>query len=157
MIGVDGGSLRGVLLDDPGGTVKREFDGLYFDFPHYNRCGFGEPHASMRRGPHKLIHFFISNRSLLFELSADIGEATDLSAQLESKTLQFRDELMSQLAAIGAERPNESHTWRLSHDGTATSSVLARYGPPSPRSNIISSSSLRGLVIDIADLIELDD
>lgn len=78
---------------------------------------------------------------MLFDLSADIGEATDLSAQLESKTLQFRDELMSQLAAIGAERPNESHTWHLSHDGTATSSVLARYGPPSPRSNIISSSS----------------
>ena len=85
-----------MLLDDPGGTVKREFDGLYFDFPHYNRCGFGEPHASMRRGPHKLLDFFISNRSLLFDLSADIGEATDLSAQLESKTLQFRDELMSQ-------------------------------------------------------------
>ncbi|MEO1497877.1 MAG: sulfatase [Planctomycetota bacterium] len=118
--GVDGGSFAPLLRGASGVPIDRPLgDALVFHMPHYNNFGLSEPHSAIRRGRHKLLHFYDSDRSLLFDLAADIGERNDLSRQEPELTERLRGELLAYLATVGAEQPADSVTAKLRRaDGT---------------------------------------
>lgn len=105
---LDGGSFYNVLFHEPDSKVNRIFDGLIFHFPHYNVCGVNEPHSAIRIGDYKLVKFWASNRSLLFNISKDIEEKYDLYDIENDKALLLETKLSDYLASVDAEDPANS-------------------------------------------------
>lgn len=125
---IDGGSLR-TVLSDPDAAVSRPFDGLIFHYPHYNRVGMNEPHSAIRVGDYKLIHFPVSQRSLLFDLSRDKGETTDLSAKAPERRAELEDKLATYLRSVDAERPEQGKKWAtIGQEGRVRTKFFQRYG-----------------------------
>jgi hypothetical protein len=56
-------------------------------------------------GDLKLIHFYESDREVLFDLSKDIGEQRDVSKQMPAETKQLSNRLQKHLAAVDAQFP----------------------------------------------------
>lgn len=124
---LDGGSFRAVL-SDPRAPVERAFDGLIFHYPHYNRVGMNEPHSAIRRADDKLIHFPLSGRSLLFDLSSDIGERRDLAAERPDLVRALVAELSAYLLDVDAERPEEGSRWdSVGEGGRVRTRFFERY------------------------------
>ncbi len=71
---VDGVSLLSLLRET--GTLDRE--AIFWHYPHYSNQG-GTPAAAVVSGPWKLIQWFETGRTALFNLEQDISETTDLS------------------------------------------------------------------------------
>ena len=107
---LDGGSL-GPVLKDAKASVSRASESLIFHFPHYNRVGMNEPHSAIRRGNFKLLVFPVSRRTLLFDVSCDAGETTDLSEEMPELKRNLLRELAAYLRSVGAERPEEGTKW----------------------------------------------
>lgn len=63
------------------------------------------PQAAIRSGPLKLIHFFESNQSELYNLLDDPSELNDLSASSPDEAAALRKELLETLAAQSARLP----------------------------------------------------
>ena len=131
---IDGGSLVG-LLSDPTAAVSRPLDALVFHYPHYNRVGMNEPHSAIREGDYKLIHYPVSDRSLLFDLSRDLGEGTDLSGQDPERTAQLEEKLARYLSSVDAERPEQASKWvSVGEEGKVRTKFFQRYdGDPVER------------------------
>lgn len=124
---LDGGSVK-PLLSDGAATVDRAVDSLVFHFPHYNRVGLNEPHSAIRYGDYKLVRFNASGRSLLFNITDDIGEANDLSLQQPELTRLMEQKLASYLQSVGAERSDDSNSWhRHGEGGKVFTQFLQRY------------------------------
>ena len=129
---VDGGSLQ-ATLSAPGAPVERPFAGLVFHYPHYNRVGMNEPHSAIRSGDYKLLHFPVSQRSLLFDLGADAGERADLSDQQPQRARELEAQLTGYLNAVSAERPEEATKWRsIGKSGQVRTKFFQRYGETEP-------------------------
>jgi len=102
---LDGVSLKELLLNGGGGTVKRATPGLVFHDPFK-----AHPRSACRQGDYKV---FINWKpgswdvaSLeLYDLSADIGEKNDLSAKMPEKAKETADALIAYLKNINAEVP----------------------------------------------------
>ena len=77
---------------------------LIWHFPHYSPQG-GKPASSLRRGNLKLVYDYETERSMLFDLAADPGETTDLSATETAKTRELEQLLKTRLADMGAQLP----------------------------------------------------
>lgn len=121
----DGGSLAPLLTNPTIPSVERTLgDTLVFHFPHWNNLGLGEPHSAVRQGRYKLLRFHISERSLLFDLWADIGEQHDLSLELPDKSSELEAVLENYLTSVQAEKPEESFSRRVGNDGLQTTSFL---------------------------------
>ena len=84
-----------------GATPERA---LFWHYPHYGNQG-GAPGAAVRRGDWKLIEWFEDGRDELFNLAADLGEQTDLSAQEPDRVTQLHDELQAWQIQVGAQFP----------------------------------------------------
>ena len=123
---LDGGSLR-PLFDDSAGEVKRPFEGLVFHFPHYNIVGLFEPHSAIRVGDYKLLKFYSSKRSLLFNVAEDIGESTDLSSKHPERKAEMEVLLADYLERVKAERPEDSSSWAKGQYGAVRTKFLRRY------------------------------
>lgn len=124
---LDGGSLR-PLLNNHLAKVSRPDESLFFHYPHYNRVGMNEPHSAIRHGDYKLIDFPVSERKLLFNLADDVGERTDLAGQMPEMTDLLKDKLDAYLAAVDAERPENSGGWlRVGKDGKVRTRFFQRY------------------------------
>lgn len=123
---LDGGSLR-PLFENPEGEVRRSFEGLVFHFPHYNIVGLFEPHSAIRVGDSKLLKFYSSERSLLFNVAGDIGESTDLSAVQPENKRQLEALLAGYLEAVEAERPEDSSSWAKGKNGKVKTKFFRRY------------------------------
>ncbi len=87
---LDGESLAPIFRD--GGELER--DALYWVYPHFHFLG-AVPQAAVRVGRFKLIEYLKDGRVELYDLEQDLGETTDLAAQLPAK----RDELRRLLEA----------------------------------------------------------
>lgn len=74
---VEGGSWKPVLLNKGQGTVQRPIDRFVFhhdvEVPH--------PQSAMRKGDLKLVYYWDTQQSFLYDLSTDLGEQTDLAMQ----------------------------------------------------------------------------
>lgn len=124
---IDGGSLQPLLLN-PNASVERSTDSLVFHFPHYNRVGMNEPHSAIIYQNYKLVNFPASNRSLLFDLSNDIGEANDLSLKYPDITTLLKNKLSEYLTSVKAENPEESNSWaRIGEEGAVRTKFFQRY------------------------------
>jgi arylsulfatase A-like enzyme len=96
---LDGVSLVPILR---GGTAPDR--AIFWQYPHYGNQG-GAPAAAVRRGPWKLIHWFEDDRFELFNVVADLGEATDLAAREPARVVALRTELAAWQKNVGAKFP----------------------------------------------------
>ena len=114
---LDGISLKpfmegGALEDRP----------LFWHYPHYGNQG-GEPHAIVRTGDWKLIHYWEDGRSELYQLSKDGKEHMDLSGEKGDRVNTMKTELFAWLEEVGAQYASADPEWdSLSHEA-----VLTRY------------------------------
>ncbi len=104
---VDGVSLT-PLLRDPSATLGRTE--LYWHYPHYHTMG-ATPHSAIRDGNFRLVEFYEDGRTELYDLSSDIGEAHDLSAEMPEKAAELKAKLVAWRAKVGAQdpRPNPAY------------------------------------------------
>lgn len=92
-----------------GGKIgQRNF---YWHYPHYGNQG-GQPGGAIRSGDWKLIEWYESGRTELFNLKNDVVEQHDLASAEPKKV----EELQSQLAAwrkdVGAIMPTPNPEWK---------------------------------------------
>lgn len=77
---------------------------LFWHYPHYGNQG-GEPSSVIRSGNYKLIHYHEDGRDELYDLSADVGERTDLAAEKAEQVVELRKKLDQWLHETGAKIP----------------------------------------------------
>lgn len=77
---------------------------LFWHYPHYGNQG-GEPSSIIRRGDWKLIFYYEDDRMELYNVADDIGEQTDVAAEVPEITRSLREELDNWLRETEAERP----------------------------------------------------
>ena len=99
---IEGGSITSLLANDGKGEVKRVREELVFHFPHYQNEDDG-PHSAIRLGDLKLIHFYESDRDMLFDLSKDISEQNDLAAERPRDAEMLKKRLMTYLREVDAQ------------------------------------------------------
>lgn len=103
--GIDGVSLIPLLKG--GKTLNR--DALYWHYPHYHRQGF-KPSGAIREGDYKLIEWYeptLRNEPHqvdLYKISEDIGETTNLAAQMPEKVKVMRDKFHAWLKSVNAQQ-----------------------------------------------------
>jgi arylsulfatase A len=102
---VDGGSLRELLERPGGGEVERSTEGLVFYFPHYNHDNETTPQSAIRVGDYKLIHFYETGESRLYNVVEDIEERYDLSDRMDEKAADLKRLLDNYLADVEAGLP----------------------------------------------------
>jgi arylsulfatase A-like enzyme len=80
---------------------------LVWYYPHvWGNQGPGiEPHAAMRRGDLKVVHFFEEGRTELYDLAKDPGETRDLAPSRKAEAERLRDDLLKAIKAGGRELP----------------------------------------------------
>lgn len=100
---LEGGSILPLLKNHGQGKVKRPREELVFHFPHYQSAD--GPHSSIILGDYKLIHFYESGKSSLFNLNQDIGEQNDLAESNPAKTQELEERLKNYLQAVNAQMP----------------------------------------------------
>ena len=102
---VDGGSFRNVLENEGRGQVERGFGGLVFHRPLHGAF----PASAIRLGDFKLLLKYASPRQQaekqLFDLSSDLGEQIDLSAEMPEKAAELEQLLSEYLRSVGANMP----------------------------------------------------
>ena len=97
---LDGLSLAPTLRDNS--PPKR--DALYWHYPHYANQG-SSPSAAVRNGPWKLIEFFDTEKTELYNLDKDPSETTDLSASDPQQTTRLKQMLNTWQSQVGAQFP----------------------------------------------------
>ena len=127
---LDGVSLVPVLR---GGAAPER--AIFWQYPHYGNQG-GAPAAAVRRGPWKLIHWFEDDRFELFNVVADLGEATDLAAREPARVVALRTELAAWQRTVGAKFPTANPTY----DDTKPNG-RASIRPGSPEANTQKAKS----------------
>lgn len=75
---------------------------MYWHFPHYNNQG-GRPGGAVRQGDWKLITYYDTNTSELYNLQLDPGETTDLASSEEKRIAQMNTLLRTWLKQINAQ------------------------------------------------------
>lgn len=75
--GVEGGSWKPVLLNGGKGTISRPINRIVWhhdvEVPH--------PQTAIRQGDYKLLHYWDTKQSFLYNLTKDVQETTNLAAQ----------------------------------------------------------------------------
>ncbi len=96
----DGVSLVPLLAQT--GKLKRK--AIYWHYPHYSNQG-GTPGGAIRLGDYKLIEFYDTHRTELYNLRDDIGEKHDLSSQKPQKTAELKKMLEDWRKTVDAQMP----------------------------------------------------
>jgi len=96
---IDGASLLPIL-------TGRDFPdrALFWHYPHYGNQG-GAPAAAIRKGNHKLIHWFEEDRVELFDLANDLSEKKDLALARPDLVDALGAELKDWQEDVGAKLP----------------------------------------------------
>ncbi|MCV9386676.1 sulfatase [Reichenbachiella ulvae] len=113
----DGQSLLAALKGE-----EMQVRPLYWHYPHYGNQG-GEPHAIIRLGDWKLIHYWEDDRDELYHLSSDPGEQKDLANSEFERVSQMRAQLLSWLQSNQANYP----TVDQERDPVKTAEVLQNH------------------------------
>jgi arylsulfatase A-like enzyme len=108
----DGVSLAPVLR---GQATALPRAALFWHYPHYHSEG-AAPYGAIRKGPWKLIEFFEDNRTELYNVEQDIGEAHDRSAQEPKVREQLLADLVAWRAKVGAQMPRANPNFDASKD-----------------------------------------
>lgn len=99
---IDGVSLAGYMAgEEPNEDfLKRN---LYFHYPHYRNS---VPHSAMISGSFKVLHFYDRPEiPMLFDVSADIGEVTNIAKNRPRTHEKMYDQMMHYLEEVGARFP----------------------------------------------------
>ena len=102
--GIEGGSLKSLLLNSGNGTVARPNPEYVVHFPHYDNDPAG-PASAVYVGDYKLIHYYAKKRNLLFNLRNDIGERNDLAAQQPDRVAELVRHMNEYLLSVNATFP----------------------------------------------------
>ena len=103
--GLDGGSLEAVLKGGGKGHVQRPTKSLIWYYGAYRNNKHVAPQAAIRRGKHKLIWEFESDRTILFDLDLDISETTDLSRFRPEVAESMHQDLRDYFEAVDVTLP----------------------------------------------------
>jgi arylsulfatase A-like enzyme len=109
---IDGGSFKEALLHNRSEAVERAVEGLVFHVPYRNGIALKRPHSALRMGDFKLLKFQDNDESLLFNLTSDIGENRDVSANDPGKTQEMLTVLEEYLKYVHAPKWEEGITWK---------------------------------------------
>lgn len=106
---LDGASVA-PLLRNPAATLPGRKP-LFWHFPGYLGAGKDAwrttPAGSIRSGDWKLIEFFESGKTELYNLKDDVGEKTDLAAKLPAKAKALHTELVAWRKTVNAPMPTK--------------------------------------------------
>ena len=105
---IEGASLRSLLLHEGNGSLSRRFDSLVWHFPHYQVQKGTTPMSSIRKGDWKLVKLYETGKTFLYNLSADIGETDDLSADKPGTARELAARLDDYLEAVDAPMARHS-------------------------------------------------
>ena len=99
---IDGVSLAGFMAgEEPSEAFLNR--SLYFHYPHYRNS---VPHSAMISGSFKLIHFYARPEvPMLFDVSADIGEVTNIAKRHPETHKRMYDRMIRYLEEVGARFP----------------------------------------------------
>ncbi len=106
---VDGINLMSVLKN-PKASLERS--ALYWHYPHYHPGG-ATPYGAIRAGDWKLIEFYEDNRRELYHLAEDLGENTNLAAEMPERVAELQQRLANWRKAVGAQMPRANPNARL--------------------------------------------
>lgn len=109
---LDGGSFHGLLFEEEEATVTRLTDGLVFHVPYRNGIALKRPHSAIRKGDFKLLKFQDTGETYLYDLSTDLGETTDRTAQLSRTSDALERQLDAYLHSVKAPKWAEGITWK---------------------------------------------
>jgi len=98
---IEGGSITHLLKGEER-PVQRQHDELVFHFPHYQG---DTPHSAILLGDYKLLHYYETGESKLYNLAKDLKESNDLSQKMPEKADELNRRLMNYLTKIGADLP----------------------------------------------------
>ncbi|MCA9041495.1 MAG: sulfatase [Planctomycetaceae bacterium] len=104
----EGVNLTSLLTGNADQFAERN---LYFHYPHYYFGGISTPCSAIRSGDYKLIYFYETDSSQLFDLSVDPSEAHDLSQEKAELTDRLERELKDWLAEVDAQLPSDNPNW----------------------------------------------
>ena len=99
---LDGISLMPLLT---GGQFQLEERPLFFHYPHYQTL---PPHSAVLHQNWKLIKHYEDGLIELFDLSADVGESSNVATVFPSKRDELLQLLHDHLAEIGAQLPADN-------------------------------------------------
>lgn len=91
------------MLKDPFATLKRE--ALYWHYPHYHHS---RPSGAVRAGDWKLIEFFDTGETELYDLHDDIGESKNLAKVFPAKQTRLLALLKSWRKEVDAQMPQQN-------------------------------------------------
>ncbi len=83
---------------------------LFWHYPHYSNHGV-EPGSAVILGQYKLIDNFERDRRELYDLSADLSETKDISAELPAKTSELYSLLQQWREKTGARMMIQNPAW----------------------------------------------
>lgn len=106
--GIEGGDLTPLIFDGSREPLRRAREELVFHFPHYQG---DTPHSAIFLGRHKLLHFYETGETQLFDLDADLGETRDLSRSRPEVAADLKRRLDAYLAEVGASMPQTNSTY----------------------------------------------
>jgi arylsulfatase A len=121
--GLDGQNIAPLLFDhqDPG---PRKF---FWHFPHYNNQG-GRPAGAVRDGDWKLVTYYDTGETQLFNLKNDIGETTDLAKKERAELSRLKKLHDDWLVSIDAQR----NTPNPDFDSTLFQKLYVNFDPSRP-------------------------
>jgi arylsulfatase A-like enzyme len=118
---IDGGSLKGLLLDKKVEKIKRSKEALYF-----HQASHRPPRSAVRLGEYKLIKYWSKEgkyegtpKVQLFNISTDLSEEIDLSEKNPGKTKELDNLLtafIEETKTVTVRRDIESAVYRLLKD-----------------------------------------
>ena len=94
----DGDNVSAVLRGEETASDRT----LFWHFPHYTNQG-SRPGGAVREGNWKLVEHYDTGEAELYDLSQDIGERNNLSAQQPERVAELRKKLAAWRKEIGAQ------------------------------------------------------
>ena len=98
--GVEGGSWKSVLLNGGTGEVKRPIDRMVW----HHDVEITHPQTAMRKGDYKLVYYWDTKESFLYDLSTDLTESNNLAEQQPAIAEEMLVELQAHVQA-GIDAP----------------------------------------------------
>lgn len=124
---IDGVSLARYMAGQEADDAFRNRN-LFFHYPHYRST---VPHSAMISGKHKILYFYAQpDIPLLFDLSEDLGEVSNIARERPELHKQLRGEMMSYLKTVGARFPKVNPDYDPQfHQSLKDYETHVRWGP----------------------------
>jgi arylsulfatase A-like enzyme len=101
---IEGGSITHLFRGEET-PVKRPREELVFHFPHYQG---DTPHSALLLDYWKIMHFYETGETHLFDLDSDIAERHDLAKENPEVTGALKEKLFAYLAEVDAQMPEKN-------------------------------------------------